>query len=115
MDIYTQFYDSILNNDIKNFKILLNNKEIDPSEADNWAIRVASMKGYLRIVKLLLNDKRINPSDEKNQTICFAYDKGFLNIVDLLWQDQRVKDTLKNDDINTLNSKILKIYTKIFK
>jgi hypothetical protein len=47
-------------------KVLLSDPRVDPSDENNYAIRLASYYGYLKIVKLLLSDPRVDPSDENN-------------------------------------------------
>jgi hypothetical protein len=43
-------------------KLLLSDKRVDPSAADNYAIRYASKKGHYDVVELLLADERVDPS-----------------------------------------------------
>ena len=43
-------------------KLLLQNKQIDPSVNNNTMIEWASEEGFLDVVKLLLQDKRVNPT-----------------------------------------------------
>ena len=68
----------------------LMDKGVDPSDANNGAIRLASENGYIEIVKLLLEDKRVDPSDDDNYAIRRASDNGHLEVVELLLQDKRV-------------------------
>ena len=120
MDIQEQFYDYIEKNDINNVKLLLNDKRVNPSDRNNWAIILASKDGYFDIVKLLLEDKRVDPSDHSNYftkensynwAIYLAFSNGYFNISNLLWQDQRVKNTLKKD-IPDLYNQLVKQDTK---
>ena len=53
MDIQTQFYEAIGNNDINNVKSLLKNKRVDPSFKNNWAIRLASEIGLFDLLLLM--------------------------------------------------------------
>ena len=111
MDIQEKFYKAIKNNDINNVKSLLNDKRIDPSYDNNFAIQLASQNGHIDIVKLLLKDKRVDPSHDNNYIIRFAYNEGYLDIVNLLWQDQRVKNSLKNHN-EELYNQLVKQNTK---
>ena len=70
-------------------KILLNNKNADPSAVQNYAIRKASENGHHEIVKLLLEDGRANPSDIQNYAIRKASENGHHEIVKLLLEDGR--------------------------
>ena len=63
---------------------------VDPSFDNNYAIRRASMDGYLEIVKLFLADQRVDPSDYNNTAIQWASQKGRLEVVKLLLADQRI-------------------------
>ena len=62
-----EFYKTIKENDINNFKILLNDKRVNPSECNNDAILYASENGHFFIVQLLLNDERIKSSLKKDR------------------------------------------------
>tara|TARA_Y100000034_G_scaffold99524_1_gene122299 strand:- start:350 stop:610 length:261 start_codon:yes stop_codon:yes gene_type:complete len=62
MDIQEQFYDYIEKNDINNVKLLLNDKRVDPSDRNNWAIRFAFKNKHFDIVNLLWQDQRIKNS-----------------------------------------------------
>ena len=93
-----EFNQAVKDNDIKNVKLLLNDSMVDPSAADNYAIRWASYKGQLDVVKLLLNDPRVDPSDSNNQAIRVASDQGHIDVVKLLWKNKKIKDSFKMDD-----------------
>ena len=71
-------------------KLLLQDKRIDPSGDNNYAIRFASKYGYFGIVGLLLNDERVNPSDDNNYAIRFASDNGHFDLVRLLLDNERI-------------------------
>ncbi len=51
-------------------------KSVDPSAADNAAIKWASRIGKFDIVKLLLSDKRVDPSAEDKYAIRLASQEG---------------------------------------
>jgi ankyrin repeat protein len=72
------------------FKMLLDNKIVNPTTLDNEAIRMASKYGYTEIVQLLLNDPRVDPADDWNACIREASINGHLEIVQLLLNDPRV-------------------------
>jgi hypothetical protein len=67
---------------------------IDPSVYCNYAIRLASAKGYIDVINILLHDGRINPSAESNLALKNAVRYGHLSVVDLLLQDKRIKSIL---------------------
>jgi len=69
---------------------LLQDKKVDPSYNDNWAIRWASEVGHTDIVALLLKDERVDPSGDKNEPILLASQFGHTNVVALLLKDKRV-------------------------
>src|SRR3989304_5945772 len=57
-------------------KLLLQDPKVDPSDQNNYAIRLASRKGHVEVVKLLLQDSRVNPSDHNNEAIGRASNRG---------------------------------------
>ena len=64
--IQKRFYKAIENNNINNVKLLLNDKRVDPSDDNNWAIKLASQNGHVDIVNLLWQDQRIKNSLEND-------------------------------------------------
>lgn len=135
MTIYEEFIHYIEKNDVENVKSILKDKNLDPSEENNWSIKIACQYGYIDIVKLLLADKRIDPSNDNNWSIILAAQhdhieivklllndkrvdpsdnenlaislaKGNDEIVHLLWKDKRVKNTLDFDDPELYNELI---------
>ena len=95
-----EFENAIHNNDVKIIELLLNNKEVNPSNKYNYAIGIASKNGYINVVKLLLNDKRVNPSDKNNYAISTASENGHTEIFKLLLKNK------KNDPSDDYNSSI---------
>jgi ankyrin repeat protein len=94
------FFNSVINNDIENFKILSNNNDITFPDL-NWALQYATEKGHLEIFKLLLNDNRIKTRDiYDNFIIQHAALNGQLDIMKLLLNDLRVNPA------NRINSTI---------
>ena len=99
------FKKSIEDNNIVNIKLLLKDKEVDPSYDNNWAaieihkkaffskITTYPMAGNLSfpIETLIVNEDCIND-----------------DILLLLWNDKRVKNTLKKDYFNLYNKLIKK-------
>jgi ankyrin repeat protein len=77
-------------NNVKLLKLLLKDKDVDPSKENNYAICYSSENGYLDIVKLLIQDKRVDPSDYDNWAIGYASQNGHSDIVKLLLLDPRV-------------------------
>jgi ankyrin repeat protein len=100
------FSKAIRNNDIKQVRLLLNDKEVVPSLDLNFPIQLASKNGYIDIVELLLKDKRVDPSDSCNLSIRLASKKCYIDIVELLWKNKLVKKTLKNDNEELYNKLI---------
>jgi len=86
----TDFFDAILNSNVKRVKLLLSDPNIDPSENDNEAIQKASRNGQFEIVKLLLSDSRVDPSANDNYPLKWAALLGDFEIVKLLLSDPRV-------------------------
>ncbi|KAJ3323598.1 hypothetical protein HDV06_001622 [Boothiomyces sp. JEL0866] len=72
------------------YQYLLQNMDINPADADNYDLRIASHKGYTELVELLLHDTRSDPSADANYAIRFASLHGHFKIVELLLQDARV-------------------------
>lgn len=71
-------------------KAFLLNKWIDPSTRDNYAIKVASERGYLGIIRELLKDPRVDPSAGWNHAITFASAYGYIDIVKELLKNPRL-------------------------
>ncbi len=94
-------------------KRLLQDKRVDPSDDNNYAIKAASGKGFSDIVKFLLQDKRVDPSDDNNFAIEVASERGFTDIVELLLQDNRVDPS--DDNNGALKIACLKRRTDIIK
>lgn len=63
---------------------------IDPSDDNNYAIRMSCRDRHYEVVNLLLKDARIDPSAEDNYCIRTACSHGHLEIVDILSDDRRV-------------------------
>ena len=97
MNKQQEFENAIQKNHIELVKILLNDKNVDPSDNYNFAIQYSSLNGLTDIVKLLLKDNRIDPSDKGNYAIYYSDSNGYIDIRELLWSNQRVKNTLKNN------------------
>ena len=70
---------------------------VDPSDAENQAIRLSSMYGHLDVVKLLLKDPRVDPSDDSNEAIRLASENGHTDVVKELLKDPRVDPSDKNN------------------
>ena len=67
--------------------LLLSTNEIDPSDNDNEAIRLASEHGHIAVVDRLLQDDRVDPSADNNYAIRMASENGHIAVVDSLLQD----------------------------
>jgi hypothetical protein len=75
-------------------KLLLTDKRIDSSEAEQSPLRQACDKGHIEIVRLLLADQRVNPSAHYQFAIRNACARGHCAIVKLLLADKRVDPTV---------------------
>jgi len=106
MDIQNQFYNAIKSSDIEKIKLFLNNKELDPTANNNFAIYRAVAFRNIEVIKILLNDKDVDPSDNYNFSIQIAFAKEYFNIVNLLWKDQRIKNSLEKDNKELYNKLI---------
>ena len=73
---------------------LLEDKRVDPSANDNYAIQLASSNGYLQVVERLLEDKRVEPSADDNYAIKLAFLHRHLYVVERLLEDERVRNTI---------------------
>ena len=135
-----EFDEAVKANNIKNVKLLLKDKRVDPSKdfdpnvlfyvtarsmrrlsqnkniphnpKKRYPLGLSSLRGYIDIVKLLLKDKRIAPSKYNNFAIINAYKNNHKDIVDLLWKHKTVKQSLKIDDFELYNKIIMKEITK---
>jgi len=75
---------------------------IDPSDNENWAIRVASQTGNVAVVRLLLkardtSGRRVDPSVCNNYAIRYASSNGYDEVVELLLMDERVDPSADDD------------------
>jgi hypothetical protein len=69
---------------------LLQDKRVDPSADDNYAVRLAAQRGHLAVVERLLQDERVDPSADDNYAVRWAAQNGHLAVVDRLLEDDRV-------------------------
>ena len=76
--------------DLDLLDLLLSDMNLDPSDLDNYAIRIACEHGHLSVVDRLLQDSRVDPSASNNHAIRFASENGHHWVVDRLLQDSRV-------------------------
>jgi hypothetical protein len=80
-------------------KFLLNikgEKALDPTVYNNWCLRCASAKGFVKGVELLMewegsNGEKVDPTACGNLCLKYACKYGFTEIVNLLLKDPRVK------------------------
>jgi hypothetical protein len=97
-DFYLEMFKvAIENNYIKTVSMLISKKMIDPSDNDNWAIRVASRNGNLNLVKLLIRDKRVDPSSTDNWAIKWSSFNNYVEVVEVLLRDKRVNPSIRNN------------------
>jgi hypothetical protein len=75
----------------------LQDKRVDPSADDNYAVRWAAWYGHLAVVDRLLQDKRVDPSARDNSAVRLAAQNGHLAVVERLLQDQRVDPSASNN------------------
>jgi len=83
-------FDCLHDDDIDQFKELLNNIDINPSILENALFRSACIQGKTPFVELLLNDSRVNPNDASNEAIILACKNGHTDVVKILLQDSRI-------------------------
>ena len=118
MTTQQEFHSAIKVNDFEKVKSLLNDKNVNPQELDNYSIGIASFCGHEKIVELLLKDKRVNPNIPNNWAIINANKEKHTNVVNILWEDPRVKITLQQNHkqlYNELTKKDVKNKTKLMK
>jgi hypothetical protein len=77
---------------------LLQDKRVDPSADDNYAVRWAAQNGHLAVVERLLQDKRVDPSADDNYAVRLAAENGHLAVVERLLQDERVDPSTTTPD-----------------
>lgn len=65
-------------------------KNVNPGDADNFAVIVAAENGHLDVVEYLLNDPRVDPSDQYNDALISAAQRRHYDVVERLLQDERV-------------------------
>jgi len=88
--VQEKFNKAVKAGDVVVVHLLLRDPTIDPSTADNYAIRFASQNGHTDIVKMLLADPRVNPSADNNYAIRMASGNGQMGVVKVLLADSRV-------------------------
>ncbi len=71
-------------------KYYLDHTHYDPRTDSNDAIKLASEKGFLKIVKLLLLDERVSPETFYNCAVKLAAKNGHLEVVNVLLKDSRI-------------------------
>jgi hypothetical protein len=92
-----ELINAVKNGNIVVVERLLQDKRVDPSGGNNWAIQRASCLGHLEIVNLLLQDERVDPSDNQNWAIQYASHNGYPAVVERLLQDKRVDPSTHNN------------------
>jgi ankyrin repeat protein len=75
-------------------KTMLEFSNVDPSDKDNLAIRLAAENGYSDMVELLLQDERVDPTANSNYALRVACHKQHHRVVRQLLKDSRVDPTL---------------------
>jgi ankyrin repeat protein len=76
---------------------LLENRDLDPSFDNNFAIRFASQNGHTAIVEALLRHPKVDPAACSNHSIQRAAHGGHLTVVQLLSQHPRINRFALND------------------
>lgn len=80
------------------FKLLFNDRRLDPAANRNQLIRWAASNGHYKLVKELLNDPRVDPSDINNAALTGAQVYEHDDIIRLLMKDKRVRNKIKTMD-----------------
>ncbi|KAI8592416.1 ankyrin repeat-containing domain protein [Geranomyces variabilis] len=83
-------------------RALLLDPRVDPSAADNQAVRFASGCGDVGLVKQLLNDPRVDPAAKEDQgksALHEACRNNQADVIKLLLQDPRVDPASKNNEV----------------
>ena len=81
------FHNAIFRGRVEIVRRLIQDKLVDPSVDNNYAILSASEFGRIDIVELLLQDCRVDPSVNNNDPIRSASKYGYLAVVDRLLKD----------------------------
>lgn len=71
-------------------RAFLKGGDVDPSDNDNFAIRIASERGHVGVVRALLEDRRADPTVLRHECFYRASRFGFDQVVRLLLDDDRV-------------------------
>lgn len=105
------FFYAIQNNDLENLKLLIKDKEVNPSVYSNYALRKFSKSGNFDIVKLLIEYGRVDITYDKNYPLRIAYQNDHIKVAHLLFKQPSVKKTLKVNQptlFNQLKKEVLK-------
>jgi hypothetical protein len=102
------FIKSIDIGDFSMVNIMINDKDINPSDRDQYSLISAVACEYFDIIELLINDSRIDASYNENYAIKYAnYYNCEKRIIDLLWKNNKVREKLLLND-NDLYVSLLK-------
>lgn len=83
-------------------------KGIDPSTANNWAIKNAALEGNFDVIAILLKDKRVDPSVDRNMPLKRAIKSRCTLCVRYLLSDERIRNVeedLTDKEIQTFTFK----------
>jgi ankyrin repeat protein len=95
-------YDSLENNDTLMAKKLIFHKDVNITEYNNYALRIAARKGSVEIVILLLSLKEITEIHCLDYLFTHTIENGHLEVLQLLLEDSRTKTIeLRDYFVNT--------------
>lgn len=97
MNPFIEFIRASQNGNITVVNRLLDDRRVDPSADDNYAIAVASQAGHIAVVNRLLDDARVDPSADNNFAIRAASLNGHTPVVARLLADPRVDPSADNN------------------
>ncbi|KAI8901165.1 ankyrin repeat-containing domain protein [Globomyces pollinis-pini] len=76
---------------------MVQNRNVNPSISQNFAIKLSAQIGNFKVLKTLLKDSRVNAGDDDNFAIQAASANGHTSIVELLLQDINVDPSSVNN------------------
>lgn len=71
-------------------EFLKQNPEVDPSDDNNYAFRMAASSGFVDMVKFFLEDDHVDPSDDNDYALRYAIEYNRFPVAEVLIKDPRV-------------------------
>ncbi|MCH9716476.1 MAG: hypothetical protein K0U52_05245 [Gammaproteobacteria bacterium] len=84
---------AVLMNRVSIVRTLLRDGRVDPSQKNNWVIRMACFRDHVQVVSLLMDDPRVDPSAAHSDCLYHALRQRNSRLVEQLLTDPRVANS----------------------